>query len=135
IDKKVTLYFKKTNEPTLCNFYSVNYDAALQANLKNITPSNITWENYILGVIHEINKLRPNLISGFDCIIESNLPMGGGISSSAALECGVAKGINLLFNLGLEDLEIVKLSRDAEHNYVGTKCGIMDQFAVVNGTK
>ena len=72
-------------------------------------------------------------IRGFDCTINSNLPMGGGISSSAALECGMAKGLNSLFNLGKTDEQIIKLCRDAEHNFVGTECGIMDQFAVVMG--
>ena len=57
--------------------------------------------------------------------------MGAGISSSAALECGLAYGLNVLFNLQLDDLTLIKLAQNAEHNYVGTQCGIMDQFASV----
>ena len=84
-------------------------------------------------MIYHINVLKPGSVKGFDCIIESNLPLGSGISSSAALECGMAKGLNELFDIGLTDLEMIKLSRDAEHTFVGTMCGIMDQFAVVKG--
>jgi galactokinase len=95
----------------------------------------VEWQNFVLGVLYHIDVLKPNTLQGFDCIIESNLPLGSGISSSAALECGIAKGVNELFDLGLTDLEIITLSRDAEHTFVGTKCGIMDQFAVVKGKK
>ncbi|NJB72840.1 galactokinase [Saonia flava] len=77
--------------------------------------------------------MEPNAVQGFDCIIESQLPIGAGISSSAALECGMAKGLNELFGIGLTDEQIISLSRNAEHSFVGTKCGVMDQFAVVKG--
>jgi galactokinase len=70
-------------------------------------------------------------IGAFDCIIDSDLPLGSGVSSSAALECGVAYGLNVLFDLGLSTLQMVALSQRAEHTFVGTKCGIMDQYAVM----
>lgn len=135
IDKYITLYFKKNNQKHICNIHSIDFDLKFQINLDDILKSETEWENYVLGVLNEINLLRPNHLKGFDCIIKSDLPIGSGISSSAALECGIAKGINLLFNLGLSDLDLINLSREAEHNFVGTRCGIMDQFAVVKGTK
>ena len=70
-------------------------------------------------------------LQGFDCEIVSDIPIGSGVSSSAALECGLAYGLNKLFDLHLDRMDIVKLSQRAEHNFVGTKCGIMDQFASV----
>ena len=79
---------------------------------------------------NEINLLGKKL-KGFDCIIKSDLSTGAGISSSAALECGFAAGLNALFDLGLSKLEITQLSQRAEHNFVGNKCGIMDQYASV----
>lgn len=134
MDKKITLRFRKNNKNT-CEVLSVNFKSSFSVDLRKLERSEIEWQNFILGVLFHIDVLRPNKIKGFDCVIESNLPLGSGISSSAALECGIAKGINLLFDLGLSDLDIIKLSRDAEHTFVGTKCGIMDQFAVVKGKK
>ena len=95
--------------------------------------SNDLWANYILGVINGILKLRPKQLSAFDCDIEGNLPIGSGISSSAALECGITFGLNALFNLNLSELDLIKIAQKAEHDFVGTKCGIMDQFAVTMG--
>ena len=134
MDKKITLHFRKNNKNT-CEVLSSNFKSSFTINLDKLERSEVEWQNFILGVLFHIHVLKPNTIKGFDCIIESNLPLGSGISSSAALECGIAKGVNELFNLGLTDIEIIKLSRDAEHTFVGTKCGIMDQFAVVKGKK
>ena len=134
IDKKITLSFRK-NDSNTCEVYSSNFKSSFIIDLNNLVRSDIEWQNFILGVLFHINVLRPDSFNGFDCVIDSNLALGSGISSSAALECGIAKGINELFNIGLSDLEIVKLSRDAEHTFVGTKCGIMDQFTVVKGKK
>ena len=132
IDKKITFKFRKNHSDT-CEILSSNFKSSFKINLNEISRSKTEWQNYILGVIYHINILKPGSVKGFDCIIESNLPLGSGISSSAALECGVTKGLNELFDIGLTDLEMIKLSRDAEHTFVGTKCGIMDQFAVVKG--
>src|SRR5210317_1574664 len=134
IDKKINLRFKK-NGKDYCEVLSSNFKSSFTIDLKKLVRSDIEWQNYILGVLYHIDVIKPNSLSGFDCIIESNLPLGSGISSSAALECGVAKGLDALFDLGLTDVEIVTLSRDEEHTFVGTKCGIMDQFAVVKGKK
>lgn len=134
INKKITLKFK-INGSTLCNVYSSTFNSGFELNLNHIEKSDTTWQNYVLGVVYHINKVKPDKVKGFNCIIESDLPLGSGVSSSAALECGIAKGLNELFELGLSDLQLITISRDAEHSFVGTKCGIMDQFAVVKGKK
>ncbi len=134
IDKKITLSFTKNNTDC-CTVFSENFRSQFKIKLSDLTRSEIEWHNYIIGVVFHINVLKPNKIKGFDCTIHSNLPLGSGVSSSAALECGVAKGLNELFEIGLTDIEIISLSKDAEHTFVGTKCGIMDQFAVVKGKK
>lgn len=130
IDKKIQFKFKKNGTPDTCNVYSKNFDTSFTFNLNSVKPSEQQWENYILGVIYEIQQLSDKL-EGFDCIFTSDIPVGSGISSSAALECGLAFGLNELFELGLSKITLVEIGQRAEHNYVGTKCGIMDQFASV----
>ncbi|MCL6267094.1 galactokinase [Flagellimonas myxillae] len=134
INLKVKLHFRKNNSST-CNCYSKNFDAHFQFDINKVEVSEQEWHNYFLGVVHFICQAYPGKIQGFDCVVESDLPIGSGVSSSAALECGVAKGLDTLFSIGLTDDEIITMARDAEHHYVGTKCGIMDQFAVVRGKK
>lgn len=132
IDKTITFRLGKNGFEKQCRIQSKGHGDILHIDLKQIAKSNEGWQNYVLGVLHEISLLTDKL-KGFDCTIESNLPIGSGVSSSAALECGLAFGLNELFGLGLSKLDIVKLSQTAEHNYVGTQCGIMDQFASVMG--
>ncbi len=130
IDKNIYFHLKKNGEDNVCNIYSKTYDSFLQVFLTSVKKSDTEWENYILGVVYELQK-HTSKIKGFDCIIESKLPIGAGISSSAALECGLAFALNKLFDLQLSKRCLIELSRDAEHSFVGTKCGIMDQFASV----
>ncbi len=133
INLNIKIGFKK-KEGNICHVnsklkggFKFNLHEPLKPKSDNI------WANYILGVINGILKLRPQQLSAFDCEIEGNLPIGSGISSSAALECGITFGLNALFNLNLSELEQIKIAQKAEHDFVGTKCGIMDQFAVTMG--
>lgn len=130
IDKKIQFKFRKSDNKNKCTVYSANFDTGFAFDLESVKPSNEQWQNYILGVIYGIQQKTDDL-QGFDCVLDSDIPVGSGISSSAALECGLAFGLNELFNLGLSKLEIVQIGQKAEHDFVGTKCGIMDQFASV----
>ncbi len=130
IEKKIYFRIARNESDNICRIYSETFDIGFELDLNRISPSEVEWENYILGVLNEISK-RTDKLRGFDCILKSDLPLGSGLSSSAALECGLAYGVNELFDLGLSKLEMVKLSQIAEHTYVGTLCGIMDQFASV----
>ena len=130
IDKKIYFEFKENGTDSTCRIYSATYNAHLEFDHNNLSISEKSWENYVLGVTNEIKVLGKSL-KGFDCIIKSDLSTGAGISSSAALECGFASGLNALFDLGLSKVEITQLSQKAEHNFVGNKCGIMDQYASV----
>ncbi|MDT0650945.1 galactokinase [Autumnicola edwardsiae] len=134
IDKKIFFDFRKNDSVDNCQIYSLTFNSYFEFNLNDFSKAEGSWKNYLLGVIDEIQKMGKKL-SGFDCIIKSELPIGAGISSSAALECGFAGGLNQLFNLNLSKQEIVELSQRAENNFVGSNCGIMDQFASVMSKK
>ena len=90
------------------------------------------WINYIKGVLNEYIK-NGYKIGGFNIVVDSNLPIGAGVSSSASLEVGVAKFIEELFNLKIDKIDTVKLCNSAENNFVGVNCGLMDQFSVAYG--
>ncbi len=130
IDKTIKFYLKANGSESSCMVNSLNFDSSFTFDLKDDKIDGDEWTLYVIGVVREIQKLGKDL-RGFDCLMYSDLPIGAGISSSAALECGLAYGLNALFDLKLSKLDIVKLSQKAEHNYVGTQCGIMDQFASV----
>lgn len=91
-----------------------------------------SWARYVFGVAREIQK-RGYKIGGFDTVFSGDVPLGAGMSSSAALESTFAFALNELFDLGIDKFELAKIGQSTEHNYVGVKCGIMDQFASVFG--
>lgn len=134
IDKYISLKFRKNDTENFCRLYSETFETGFEFQLDKKLSKAKGWENYILGVVDQILKMEKSL-EGFDCIIESKLPVGAGISSSAALECGVASGLNELFELGLSPMQIVKLSQKAENEFVGNNCGIMDQYSSVMSRK
>lgn len=92
------------------------------------------WARYIFGVCREIIK-RGNSIKGFDTVFTGDVPLGAGMSSSAALESTYAFALNDMLNLGIDKFELARIGQSTEHNYVGVKCGIMDQFASIFGKK
>lgn len=92
------------------------------------------WINYLLGVLDRIRSGNHE-IPPFKCLFAGNIPVGSGLSSSAALECGFLYGLNELLGLGLEKMEMIHLAQWAEHHYAGVRSGIMDQFASMMGRK
>ncbi len=103
--------------------------------LNDITfDKNTSWINYVKGVLKEYIQ-HGYKIGGFSIVIDSNLPIGAGISSSASLEVGVAKFIEELFNLKVEKKDTVQYCNNAENNFVGVNVGLMDQFSVTFGKK
>ena len=93
-----------------------------------------SWACYIFGVCREIQK-RGGKIGGFDTVFAGDVPLGAGMSSSAALESTYAFALNDLYSCGIDKFELAKIGQSTEHNYCGVNCGIMDQFASVFGKK
>lgn len=134
IDQCIYLTLNATKAGTSFKVTSEDFNETFSGDLKNPEPAGKNWHQYIVGVLSEIQK-RSDGLRGFNCTLRSDIPAGSGLSSSAALECGLAFGLNELFNLGLNQWDLVHIGQDAEHHYVGTQCGIMDQFASVMGKK
>lgn len=134
IDKKLSVKLWRNNTGPQVNITAADLLEPFSFDLKNMRPVKDGWSNYVMGVVHELQKVGA-VMDGFDAIFESKVPIGSGMSSSAALECGFAVALNELFSLGFDKWQLVKASQMAEHNYVGIKCGIMDQFACMMGEK
>ncbi|MCC3156188.1 galactokinase [Hymenobacter sp. 15J16-1T3B] len=90
------------------------------------------WANYLLGVAAQLQK-RGVVLAGFDCVFGGNVPVGAGMSSSAAVECGLAFALDQLLGTRLDKMTLAHVAQKAEHEYAGVMCGLMDQFASLFG--
>ena len=124
-------YAVAPNTTNFASFYSTDLHETLSIELTNIHKMD-GWKNYVLGVMDQLQKAGYT-IGGFDCVFGGNLPVGAGMSSSAAVECGLLVALNDLFQFGLDRIAIAKMAQRAEHTYPGVKCGIMDMFANMMG--
>ena len=134
IDKRLTVTMRRNGMANTANVHDRKRQKSFSFDLQSFAPMEKGWHNYVMGVVHELLELGAG-IQGFDAEFEGNVPIGGGMSSSAALECSFAAALNELFVLDLDQWQLIKASQMAEHNFVGIKCGIMDQFASVMGKK
>jgi galactokinase len=115
--------------------YSVDLSDYVEFGLREEDAPSAQWAKYIFGVCREVLK-RGGVVKGFDTVFAGNIPLGAGLSSSAALESCFAFAVNDLFNENkIDKFELAKIGQDTEHHYCGVNCGIMDQFASVFGKK
>ena len=114
--------------------YSVDYQAMAEFGMIEDDAPKEAWARYIFGVVREMQK-RGYQPKGFDTVFAGDVPLGAGMSSSAALESTFAFALNDIFNLGIDKFELARIGQSTEHNYCGVKCGIMDQFASIFGKK
>jgi galactokinase len=118
-----------------CKIVAKDLNEVFEFDLKDtLVPNSIMWINYILGVLQQL-KEQKQFTNGFNAVFSSSVPIGSGLSSSAAVECGFAYAFNKMFDLGLTKEEIALIGQKSEHTFVGVNCGIMDQFASVFGKK
>lgn len=133
INKAIFLGIHKRDD-RLIRIYSLDYNDDFQTDLDSLKRSSKLWPDYLLGVVEQIQKTH-SIDYGFNIVFGGDIPPGAGLSSSAALECATAYALNTLFNLSYEKMELVRLAQAAENEFVGVKCGIMDQFASTFGKK
>lgn len=134
IDKEIHLAIAPNQTPYTVRLFATDMEASFEFDLRNFSKTDRGWPNFIMGVVQVLQQNGAD-IPGFDCAFGGNIPIGAGLSSSAALECGLAFGLNEMLGLGLDSATIAQYGQAAEHQFVGVKCGIMDQFANMHGKK
>ncbi|MFA4086498.1 MAG: galactokinase [Paramuribaculum intestinale] len=134
IDKAIMAEIRP-NGTDRVKLYSIDLDASAEFGLNEEDAPKEQWARYVFGVCREIIK-RGGKVEGFDAVFSGNVPLGAGLSSSAALESCFAFALNDLFNDNKFDrMELARIGQSTEHNYCGVNCGIMDQFASCHGKK
>ncbi|GBF43359.1 galactokinase [Leptospira ellinghausenii] len=124
--------FLRPNESNQFQFHSITYNETITIKRPFLSNQNAPWTDYITGVIVEL-EAEGHSIPGFDLLVDGNIPQGSGLSSSAALEVVTGFAISESFGLGIKREKIAIIGQKAENNFVGTKCGIMDQFIIAVG--
>ncbi len=132
IDKVIMAEINANGTDTV-RVYSIDIDDYAEFGLNEADAPQQSWARYIFGVCREIIK-RGGKVEGFDAVFAGNVPLGAGLSSSAALESCFAFALNDMFNgNSIDKFELARIGQSTEHNYCGVNCGIMDQFASVFG--
>lgn len=124
---------RKTDRKTV-KFASLNLPFEAEVPVEDLNkPVGKEWVNYCIGVFAQFIKKGVKFEQGADILIYGDVPNGAGLSSSAALEVVTATAVNDIWNVGLDRLDLIKMSQKAEHEFAGVMCGIMDQFASATG--
>lgn len=159
IDKYIEVAIAKRTDGAI-HMVALDLGEIIILPIHNLSPHATQWVNYIIGVVDQVfNKSQSannnfigtqntltnteittavndiNLSGGFSICIQGNIPLGAGLSSSAALECAVLFALNELYNLSLTSMQMALIAQAAEHKFAGVKCGIMDMFASLHGQK
>ncbi|KAA2240149.1 galactokinase [Chitinophaga agrisoli] len=132
IDKRI-IYAVGLNGTDDCHAYADFNGEHVSFNLNAVTPTP-GWINYLMGVVDQLQK-RGYKVPGFNCVIAGDVPVGAGLSSSAAVEGGLVAALDHLMGYALSRMEMALIGQKAEHTFPGVQCGIMDQFANLHGKK
>ncbi|HVF82037.1 MAG TPA: galactokinase [Flavisolibacter sp.] len=133
VDKGIYVGVSKRADDKIV-LYSEEFNEAHESSVSTVAPSDKHWPNYILGVVDQLNK-RGLAINGFNLNLDGDVPVGAGLSSSAAVECAVTFALNELYSLQIPKIAIPEIGQKTEHHFAGAMVGIMDPFASVFGKK
>ena len=151
IDKYIEVAIAKRTDGAI-HMVALDLGETIIVPMHNLQHHATQWVNYIIGVVDQVfaiynannnlngteNNLVPkrdDLAAGFDICIQGNIPLGAGLSSSAALECAVLFAINELYQLSFSKMQMALMAQQAEHKFAGLHCGLMDMFASLHGQK
>lgn len=133
IDKAAYVAVHKRDD-RIVSLYATAFDEYHQVSLCKLRKQDDHWSNYVLGIADQLMRSGIDL-PGFNLYLTGDIPIGAGLSSSAAVECATLFALDELFGLGLARAEMVHLAQRAEHEFAGVKCGVMDMFASLFGKK
>jgi len=148
IDKFIEVAIGKRTDGTI-HMVAVDLGQTILLPMHNLTPHATVWVNYIIGVVDQVLNTENNVASiennvakikdefngGFNICVQGNIPLGAGLSSSAALECAVLFALNELYSLSFTKMQMALMAQSAEHTFAGVHCGLMDMFASLHGEK
>ena len=141
IDKSFYMMIAPNGTQT-CNVFAVDFNESVSFDVLQEQLPELQWARYVFGEVKELQKVGQQkgtfdatAIGGFDAVVASDIPVGAGISSSAAFTSVTGTALNDLFHLGLNKMELAKAGQMCEHHYVGVRCGIMDQFISLHGAE
>ena len=145
IDKFIELAIGKRTDGAI-HMVALDLEETIILPIHNLAPHATVWVNYIIGVVDQVfnnlatnennfAKIKEDFNGGFSICIQGNIPLGAGLSSSAAVECAVLFALNELYNLSLTRMQMALMAQSAEHKFAGVNCGIMDMFASLHGQK
>ena len=141
IDKCVQVAIAKRTDGAI-HMHALDLQESVIVPAVAIQPHATHWVNYIIGVVAQVQKYIANassnsatheLVKGFDICLQGDIPIGAGLSSSAAVECAVIFALNEMYQLGLSTMQMALMTQQSEHEFAGVKCGIMDMFASLHG--
>lgn len=133
INKAIYVAVSKRDDDEI-HLVSSDFNDAFETNISSLHPVAKQWANYVLGVAAQMHKAGHDL-SGFNLMVSGDVPLGAGLSSSAAVECAVAVALNALCDFRIPKKALTFMAQKAEHEFAGVQCGIMDQFASMHGKK
>ena len=145
IDKFIEVAIGKRSDGAI-HMVALDLGETIIVPMHNLAPHATAWVNYIIGVVDQVfnnlatnennfAKIKEDFNGGFSICIQGNIPLGAGLSSSAAVECAVLFALNELYNLSLTRMQMALMAQSAEHKFAGVNCGIMDMFASLHGEK
>ncbi len=133
IDREITVCIQKNNTRDI-GIYASDFNEEVIGSIDHLFPTVNHWSNYIYGVVAEL-KSRGVELSGFNCSFGGSIPIGAGLSSSAAVTSGIAFSLLHLFKLNIDKKEMAKICMNAEHKFADVKCGLLDPLTILLGKK
>ncbi len=132
IDKAIYFAASKRDDRKI-SLFAYDLDEAYEFSLDNVNKSDKGWANFLVGMVAEMTRTSDKLTKGFNVVFGGDVPLGAGLSSSAAVESGIGFAINQLYGFELSSIDLALTAQQAEHNFAGVNCGIMDMFASIHG--